>query len=549
MKLRASILALSCLTTLFAGCASEPPAGGDTVDIVPPGKADDYFSTAGQEYTVEGIVGAQIDDSCLERTADSPDPQRRCAEEIVSLKNFAIAWFLNTYIIDKHDSPNEEWGGFTGMTRPASYETLEIGTIAEGAFDYTFSSELSGPFDLLDIMPASPCADDREVFCFDLEIPVIDNETLRQMDTGDEWYRSAPYSQYSPDTFEGETETLELRITPYERSNDAFLEYAKLFSDAQLAQAGGVLKIGLFVGWDYYEDRYDLQGAQRTYEHLTQDLGLESPVDSYEDYGIDSGSFTGEIQVNGNTVPVDVILVHPGQGDPGNDDFARQMEDALVQAFAERQVIAFEGHAGPLYGFALANWRETSEGELDDSELPSLDVPDDFYQVVMISGCNTYMVADALYQIPEKSGRVDLDIITTTNFSNAGNPGRTTISLLDAVMNQRGDNGELEPVTYGELLRDLNTDVWTPLFGVHGIDDNPRDNPFADESLACSPCVTHEDCGGNGNLCVQLSETEVVCTTLCQSNADCDEGELCYEIASGDTIIGAQCIRASLTCE
>lgn len=541
-------LVLLMTTASLVACDTQSATETEAAGLVPPGKADDFFSTDAMEYTVEGRIQATIDDACLERNADSPDPQRRCAEEIIGLENFAVAWFLNTYIIDKHDAPNEQWGGFTGMTRPASYEALDVGEVADGAFEYTFTSELSGPVDLLSLMPTTPCSDDPSARCFELEIPVVPNDTLRKMDTGDEWYRDAPYSAYAPELYEGEKEVLELRITPYERSNDAFLEYDKLFAPEQLAKADGALKIGLFVGWDYYDARYDLLGAEATYDHLTRDLGLQSPVDTFDDYGIDSGSFTGEIEVQGKTVPVDVILVHPGQGDPADPVFAGSMKDQLVKAFAERQVIAFEGHAGPLYGFALANWRETEAGELDDSELPFLDVQDDFYQVVMVSGCDTYMVADSLYQIPAKTGRTDLDVITTSTFSNAANPGRTTASLLQAVMNQQGPEGELEPLTYGWLIRELNRDMWSPLFGVHGIDDNPRSNPLADTSVACEPCISDEDCGGNGNMCVQINDTQTVCTTLCQSDADCNDSETCYDVTDGTNIIGSQCIPTSLSC-
>src|SRR5690606_32045635 len=116
------------------------------------------------------------------------------------------------------------------------------------------------------------------------------------------------------------------------------------------------------------------------------------------------------------------------------------------------------------------NWRATEAGELDDTELPLLDIPSNFYQVVMASGCDTYMVADALYKVPVKAGRVDLDMITTSSFSNAAGRGRTTKALVDAVVNQ-DDDGELKPMTWGEVLRELNREYWmTPIYGVHGID-------------------------------------------------------------------------------
>lgn len=68
----------------------------------------------------------------------------------------------------------------------------------------------------------------------------------------------------------------------------------------------------------------------------------------------------------------------------------------MTKVDRERQLISYEGHAGPLYGFALGNWKKTEAGELNDSELSGLTIPADFYQVLLISGCDTYMVADSL---------------------------------------------------------------------------------------------------------------------------------------------------------
>lgn len=543
------LVGLGVLPALVA-CSSDdatPGQGGSgSATLVPPGKADNYFSTEGQEYTVTGATWGTLEQSCVSANPSSPDAQKRCAMEAITLKNFSIAWFLNQYIIDKHEAANEDWGGFTAMTRPESYESLEVGTAdANGKFDYTFTSELSGPFDLLTKIPTEPCGEDR---CFTLEIPVLPNSTLKQMDTGSEWYRKSPYNAYKPETYPGEKEAITLRIKPYPRSNDAYLEYNKLFSDEQLAKAGGALKVGIFVGWDYYDGRYDLQTAKELYRWLTTDRGFTSPVGSYDELKIDSGDFTKTIQVNGKSVPVSVLLVHPGQGDPANSGFASQMKNAMIQAFAERQVVIYEGHAGPQYGFALANWNVTEAGELDDSELPGLSIPENFYQVVLASGCDTYMVADSLYLNPVKQGRVDMDVITTSSFSNAAGKGRTAKVLVDAVSNQTG--GQLKPQMYGELIRKLNQEYWmTPIYSVHGIDDNPRFNPFADFSRLCQSCSTSSDCGGFDSSCNDYGNGSKYCGTKCESNNDCPSGYTCFDIRDGNDLIGKSCAPASLSCE
>lgn len=120
--------------------------------------------------------------------------------------------------------------------------------------------------------------------------------------------------------------------------------------------------------------------------------------------------------------------------------------------------------------------------------------------------------------------------------------------MVDAVANQDADN-DLEARMYGELLRKLNSDYFmTPLYGVHGIDDNPRDNPLADKDVLCSACGSHDDCGGQGNLCVGL-EGGSFCATKCQTNDDCPGGYACYNIAQGGTIVSRNCVRTSLSCE
>src|SRR5262245_14491439 len=108
------------LLALFPACssASDKTPDGESAaigQIVPPGKADNYFSTAGQEYTVTGKTFAVADSACIADATSSPDAVRRCSLESIGLKNLAIAWFLNQYIIDKHEDPNQNWGGFTAM--------------------------------------------------------------------------------------------------------------------------------------------------------------------------------------------------------------------------------------------------------------------------------------------------------------------------------------------------------------------------------------------------------------------------------------------------
>ena len=88
----------------------------------------------------------------------------------------------------------------------------------------------------------------------------------------------------------------------------------------------------------------------------------------------------------------------------------------MLQSLRSRDVIVYAGHSGALYGFSLANWDKTDEGDLDDSELATAEMPSDRYQIVFAEACNTYMLGNTFMQNPHKQGK-NIDIITSTNMS------------------------------------------------------------------------------------------------------------------------------------
>ena len=45
------------------------------------------------------------------------------------------------------------------------------------------------------------------------------------------------------------------------------------------------------------------------------------------------------------------------------------LEADLRNSMKTRDIVVFEGHAGPFYGFSMANWNKTNEGDFDDSEM------------------------------------------------------------------------------------------------------------------------------------------------------------------------------------
>ncbi len=176
-------------------------------------------------------------------------------------------------------------------------------------------------------------------------------------------------------------------------------------------------------------------------------------------------------------------------------------------------------------------------------------MPSDTYQIVVAEGCDTYALGEAFWHNPNKAGHHNLDVITTTSFSNATNPGIVQ-DMITALVPQWGD--EIEPITWGDLLQDMDRNSWwfTTMYGVHGIDDNPKIHPFADITKLCQTCSRTSECGAVGNQCTKLNSDEKVCTAFCTDDSGCPDGYKCLASARADGYIHSkQCVPASLSCK
>ena len=170
-----------------------------------------------------------------------------------------------------------------------------------------------------------------------------------------------------------ELEKMPMTMTQQTASSDAWLAYDRLLAD-------GEISIAVHFGWDYW-DRYDIKGSRNLYNYLVGQ-GFASPVASYDKLDRTSGPLTKTIQSNGKPVVVKIWIFHPGDPansvlgpDPDTDAGGKILEADMRDSLAHREVIVFEGHSGPLYGFALANWRKTDEGDMDDSKIPTAQMP------------------------------------------------------------------------------------------------------------------------------------------------------------------------------
>jgi hypothetical protein len=360
--------------------------------------------------------------------------------------------------------------------------------------------------------------------------------------------------------------------------------------------ADGVMDVSVHFGWDYYA-RYDLVHSRAFYDWLIG-LGFKSPAESYEKYNRLSGPLTKKVTVNGREIELRVAVFRPDPcesfdeagsggsweqardkdeknqerscpdydwGDPNananstTSSGAGNMMSDLKASLRTRDAILFSGHSGYTYGYALASWYRTSAGDLDPPEIKTLDLPRDRSQLFVVSGCETYHVAQAFRDNPNKQGLVNADVLTTNSFSNAGDVGDTkdVVRGLLGIADEydTSDSAKYSAISYGKILSSLNPSEdygWGhfTMYGVHGIDDNPLGNPLGDATKSCSVCDKDADCGAAGNVCVRLNDSEKVCAAECLHDKGCGADQVCRQFGSSTTgyLRGMACVPRSLSC-
>lgn len=548
MRMNLDRLALAALLATTVACGggettSPTPLGDDLPRMLGDGeKADNFLSVSAQEYWVRGTTTVELEPEF----ADASEEDRLArARELVPYKQVVIGWFLNAYLIDKsHDAENADYGGMKALTKNESYDSLNIRHVEGDTYAFDFVQEVGGQLDLLAELGQKADARPNEDGTWTLELVIgkISTTEMQQLELNSEWYRRAPWSTFDPTQVDAERlETIELNLEEQEASTDAWIDYPRLTED-------GVVDVSIFFGWDYHGE-YHRRHSRATFDFLVRE-GFEAPVASYDDYAANRAPLTKTLNVAGEPVEYRVTLWwgEPGTDtDPDTDAGGIKLEQEMVAAFARDEVIGFSGHSGPFYGFALANWKKTLEGDLDDSEIRALDMPRDKYQVVLAEGCDTYALGEAFWTNPNKSAETSLDIITTTSFSDASSSATVT-EFLTAIAGDDGA-GNLVPMTYTQLLDDLddNSYWFHTMYGVHGIDDNPHANPLADKGQMCSPCASDSDCSVGGS-CIRM-EDQGVCTYQCTADDGCPSGSVCRQTETGGTLSSQYCVPSTLTCE
>ncbi len=525
--LASTLLAAALVPAGLTGCASEADEGDPEDGIfVDDGKEDDFLSLSAQEYLIEGTTSITLTGADAALTGAARDARVR---ELVGYKQIAIAWFLTQYLVAKEaDSPNHAFGGFGGIAKAGAFEDLQVRATGANTYEFKFRQLAAGTRELLSLLPLRSAGGGQ---VFDLEVGRPSNEELGRLETNNEWYRQAPWDGWNPANVPAaQKEALTFAIKPERASPDAWLDVKRLIAD-------GVLDIDVHMGWDYHA-AFHVQHARALFGWL-QDQGFRAPVAGFDALTRTSGDFTKRISADGRPLTVKVRLFYGKTGsdtDPDTDAGGIQLENDMRASLKTRDVIVYSGHSGPFYGFALGNWRKTSEGDLDDTDMRSADMPADRYQVILAEGCDTYQIGQAFKDNPSKAGK-NVDVITSTSFSNASTPD--TVQDFISSLIERDSAGKLRPRTMKALLTDLdsNSPWFHTMYGIHGIDDNPTLHPFAVTANIGKTCRVNADCGGIGNLCVATGAAGggKACTAACSADAGCPTTHACKPVASSSS--------------
>ncbi len=520
-----SILAATLSLTGF-GCASDADTSGesgDLAEVVLPGKADNYLSPASREYAVWGIGELTLEAEWADRTADE-----RAAEvdELLDMRFKAYSHFINEYVKSKtRKDANYNYGGFYGLIHGSTLEFVADPITDDGLnWAFIWEIEMGGPQDLLDQLPLERDAEGNPYFI--TIVPRLDASALRT--------ESYP-KKFDPAQWDGDIEELQVRIDAKEASIDSFPGYNELAED-------GLIDILIVVGGDYNDKRYDLLAAESHFDWL-KSAGFAHPASDWEELTLESAPFTKTVSMNGRDVKVEITLVHPGIVEVAELDSLREV---IIDGYQTKDIVMYDGHAGQDPDYSGVVYHYKPRHAITATDLGKLDLPED-YQIYVFNGCKTYNVyPESVYAHPDKTGD-NLDTISTVSFSWLSQQTFTTSGFLTELLSL--DEQAHVPQTWNQILSRMNSrnndDVY---YGVHGIDDNSKLNPYADVSTLCGSCSANSDCPGSGNLCLALGDGVQACGAQCTDDVGCPSGYSCMDIAQTGQISGSQCVPQSLSC-
>lgn len=485
-------LVLAVPALLATACASSE---GDNA-----AGADDelnYRSTAGQEYSLSATVTFKASaDAMAKQGAERDAAVAAQADGLRTQVASAISAELDKIWPEEQRTTRE---GLAIQYRQGSAKQNELQAQADGRYTVVVSAEFTAVKGVEKKLP----------------LKTADGKTFLPVTT---------------DVGEGPVE-LQVTLTPVERSLNAYPKYIALFEDG--------LDIAVHVGGDHNDPPQDIAHARSIYDDLTAS-GFKSPVTKFEDLKIDSGPLTSAIKVQGKDVPVRVRIVHVDMSTP---ETRQVLVDAYKQSVKSADVVIYDGHAGRqlTYSGVVVAYKP-SRVAIPASEFKNIEASDK-QQVYVFNGCETYTgYADKLYENPKRNPE-NTDVITTGNYSAIQSKANQVISFIHSFIDQR--TGSWVPRSWDSVLSRMNAvgeRSWVHVYGVHGIDDDPRISPLADASKIGAACRVDADCGAADSRCVQVSSTKRVCGAACADSSACPSGTKCVLPRGRTSIDDMQCL-------
>lgn len=488
---RRSGLALTVAAVLAAACGS----AGEGIDA----SSDEinYRSTAGQEYDLSTKVtfAAPADTEALTGEAREEAIARRADQLRTSVTRAISAELDRIWPEDQRISR----AGVAIQFRQASATYRDLVRAEDGKYTMTVSGEFSAVKDVERKLP----------------LRSVEGRTFLPVTTD---LGAGP-------------EELEVTIAPVERSRNAYPKYLALFEDG--------LDIGVHVGGDHNDPPMDIAHARSIYDDLVRS-GFRSPVSRFEDLRVDSPPLTRSIRVKDAPVEVRVRLFHVDMTPP---DARQPLIDAYEQSMKSADVVIYDGHAGrqlDYSGVVLAY--KPSRVSITAEQFKSIEASPK-QQVYLFNGCETYTgYADKLYENPNKNTD-NTDVITTGNYSAIQRQANQVIAFIHSFIDER--EGAWVPRSWDSVLDRMNQvgeRSWVHVYGVHGIDDDPKASPLGDPARVGETCASDADCGAADSRCLSVSSTRKVCGMACADSAGCPGGTACLLPRGRTSIDDRQCL-------
>ncbi len=509
---------------------------------------NDFIAPDTAEFTVSGTDYVDLEAEYANKTAEQ---RLRRARVLASYRARAVGFFLKCYIEDKEEGDaNFNYGRFNGAVRVGTDTSSSIQAESGLRYSFRFSFQIAGYRDLIRRIQEDQKLD-AKAKTFTIQTAELPNRLMAKLPPGDEWFRSEPYQSFNPATLKEPLRPVQAEITEQIPSRDAYLPIDEL-------TAKGKLSMSVHFGWDGESEagpggvRNDIVLGRQLFEEFVK-RGFTPPVakaSDYQPFSKETQPLFKTITINGKKVRVEVSIYFAGQPsknipgpDPETNEGGQQALDQLINSFATQQVIAYLGHSGMGAGFNMSNWDRADVGTLTPGAIATMKMLPSF-QLVLVDGCQTYYLADSFWQNPAKTQHKHLNLITSLGFTDASS-FHTILQVSDALTAQ--EDGRMIAPRIQTMLKALNPDLPPhlspskafrtgpnaadedpifPVYGVHGIEQNPTRNPLADPTHLCRSCTDWSDCGGDGAICAGASGHKF-CSFGCTADAGCGAGYVC----------------------